>query len=640
MDRVKYFTQNDLSYGLMLSMIPRLVETFDPALEFVDINDALEYYNVCRFIHAGSWLTTWSEDYIVKLKSIENQIYRNVARFFSLIEDTNFIEILTQVNLIFIDDFLLLLCTFKNIEKIQWESILSALLDRKIYLYHLLTNQQIVQLFGENIRQTILSNPVNAELILSDLSFSFGQRPDRFFPKELTNEDLNTLFLEYINLSNPNINYIKQIVNFKNGSSRYKITKELRFAAKQKLEQVIKSVSDNQPDITFEFSLLFHPQTEQKLKRVEGNKTIYSIDSNFIRNNLDFYTLLYNFIYLFQYFDSQFQMLLIRNPDPTSIFTYFTGGRNKSDYFISNFFEFTNGVADLALRGYYYHLSKYGINLEDIFQWFYSDYLLQEFGIKDFGISLPSKEVSFLEKCKSIAIEFEAILKKYYSLKKFNKIDSEYIANVSPEISYTDLPSLCQDNYAYPKSQEIEGAMFHLFSAQSSSYYLTELGIANRDCLFDQIHINQIQYSFFSVSQLTVIEQLIKMSILHRTPDKDLLQVTDLQLVDLLRQLWEFGYLSVLNYSPIMRTKIDALISNGHLFTSSSLLSVQEGNYFNYYLNDSEFGNSIGLRNKYTHGTPGGNCESDYFSFLKLIVLLTIKIDNDLQNSNFSISDK
>jgi hypothetical protein len=76
------------------------------------------------------------------------------------------------------------------------------------------------------------------------------------------------------------------------------------------------------------------------------------------------------------------------------------------------------------------------------------------------------------------------------------------------------------------------------------------------------------------------------------------------------------------------------MIKRDLLYTSSSLLSDQEGNYFDYYLNDSVFGNSLGLRNKYSHGTPGESNETDYFIFLKLMALLTIKIDNDLQNSN------
>lgn len=68
----------------------------------------------------------------------------------------------------------------------------------------------------------------------------------------------------------------------------------------------------------------------------------------------------------------------------------------------------------------------------------------------------------------------------------------------------------------------------------------------------------------------------------------------------------------------------------------SSLLSRPEQDYFNYYLNKSSFNNSLDLRNMYVHGTQSNDSDNEnvhytnYITFLKLFVLIIIKINDDL----------
>ena len=73
----------------------------------------------------------------------------------------------------------------------------------------------------------------------------------------------------------------------------------------------------------------------------------------------------------------------------------------------------------------------------------------------------------------------------------------------------------------------------------------------------------------------------------------------------------------------------------GLLYFESSLFSKPEQNFFNYYLNKSEFTNSLDLRNKYVHGTQAnpedeGSHKDAYYTYLKLIVLALLKIEDDL----------
>mgnify|MGYP003502931097 FL=1 len=72
------------------------------------------------------------------------------------------------------------------------------------------------------------------------------------------------------------------------------------------------------------------------------------------------------------------------------------------------------------------------------------------------------------------------------------------------------------------------------------------------------------------------------------------------------------------------------------VFFESSLFSKQEQSYFNYYLNKSEFTNGKDLRNKYAHGSQADPTNLNehtyaYFTYLKLFVLVLLKMDDDLK---------
>jgi hypothetical protein len=65
------------------------------------------------------------------------------------------------------------------------------------------------------------------------------------------------------------------------------------------------------------------------------------------------------------------------------------------------------------------------------------------------------------------------------------------------------------------------------------------------------------------------------------------------------------------------------------------LFSKPERDYFNYFLNKSEFTNGLDLRNSYLHGTQAKPDEIQkheyaYFTYLKLLILTFLKIEDDL----------
>ena len=100
--------------------------------------------------------------------------------------------------------------------------------------------------------------------------------------------------------------------------------------------------------------------------------------------------------------------------------------------------------------------------------------------------------------------------------------------------------------------------------------------------------------------------------------------------------MYNNGFISYWKYSFEMREAINMMESKGLIEFGSSLLSKQECDYFNYYLNRSSFNNGLDLRNKYSHGTQPNREEdmeihkSNYIIFLRLMVLIIIKINDEI----------
>ena len=106
--------------------------------------------------------------------------------------------------------------------------------------------------------------------------------------------------------------------------------------------------------------------------------------------------------------------------------------------------------------------------------------------------------------------------------------------------------------------------------------------------------------------------------------------------VNIFKDLYYNDVISYWKYSKTARKIIDELCEKSILKFENTLLSTAESEYFNYYLNKASFVNGFDLRNKYIHGCqPNGKDtekihENNYYLFLKLLILLIIKINDDL----------
>ena len=117
------------------------------------------------------------------------------------------------------------------------------------------------------------------------------------------------------------------------------------------------------------------------------------------------------------------------------------------------------------------------------------------------------------------------------------------------------------------------------------------------------------------------------------------IQITNTERVFILKDLHDNEFSSFYRYPLDSQKEVQKMVSENIILFESSLFSKPEQAYFNYFLNKSEFTNGLDLRNSYLHGTqadPGEiqKHEYTYFTYMKLLVLTLLKIDDDLQISN------
>ncbi|MBU0697758.1 MAG: hypothetical protein KKE39_14715 [Bacteroidetes bacterium] len=141
-----------------------------------------------------------------------------------------------------------------------------------------------------------------------------------------------------------------------------------------------------------------------------------------------------------------------------------------------------------------------------------------------------------------------------------------------------------------------------------------------------------VKFEYFENYQRETIQSLINDGYLKLSNEGYVTLNKDI-LIYLIGELHHKEVLSYWSYPLPCRAVIEELIEQKLVIAENTLLSRQERNYFNFYLNKKEFTNGYDLRNKYLHGTNTfyeKEHEFDYHRLLKIIILTLLKLHDDI----------
>lgn len=628
--RVKYYSTNDLSAGFYLKRIEDIICNFVVEKKRVNINEIIELYNIQQFFHNGIYSIHWTKQQLNDYSEIVSDFSKVIGEFFSRINTDTIESMFDTIYYDYRNDFWKLIEKYKVYDKISVEQFRKIILNKHFILNDVLKCKNIVKKFSDEIITYMEKNLFCAEIILS----YYLEKHDRnieslYFPVELSNEKKTLILDKYIASNSSNINYLKLIFE-SNSTNNLRLPDRLKLKAKRKYDEEIETLFKEGTGFEYGAKVSFSNKIDEEFKFETDDNRILSVlySAKWIKENLDYPTLLNNFIYLFGYTDLQFRSLHVSRESQMSIIEKYLGIKGRKEYPTGIAFQQIQMLAQLQMIRYCNELEKYNIFLEDIIEWFFCNYLEEEFNVKGFCFNKSSHTVSYLEKCRNIAAEFDNILKRFKIYCEDGEIDDELLHISTEHIFIKDIPSMLSNKYIYPCGNDYQTISNLLFSDQSIIHYLPKLS-NNYNSFYCLLEKENVYYDMFEDYQIPSIDWLIDHNIIKIDNKKRIMPYWEK--IKILNELYQHDVVCF-SYMKKYQSIIMELNKMGLVQFSSSLFSRPEQDYYNYLFNKSEFDNGLDIRNSYTHGTQRvdeNQNKQDYFIFLRIMILIVIKINEE-----------
>ena len=626
---VKYYGENDLLIANNLKKAISILKLFDETKDYTNINEVVELYNVNLLINCGVRLREWDESTFNLYKMRSKLCMKTIAKFYSKINENNFLEICKTVCVNYIEDYWKLIVKFKVFEKIPGEIFEKYLYEPDTALWVLLKEEKLVKYYNKEFARCLRNSDQTANLIISNFLERHEHKLIYFFPEDLLPTEYEGILYKYIKSQKASWNDLRILVEAQS-SKECPISDRLRLTAKKACDSYWDDRTFNGVQVEYGIGIEFKEITELITEKKEDNNWIITYDVKWYTENVDYPTILNNFRYIFEHFDRCWRSNLVSVKSKIGILERLLVSRGKRNYLKGNAFNVMDNISTMQTKCYYDILKDKEIRLENVFKWFFEKYLPEEFGAEGFRFNPPSEGTTLVEKCRTIASEMDGIFKQFRMYVQDGEIDRELFEMSSEHIIFSQLPSFIKNKYAYVNNQQIQNEQFLLFSDQSSLRY-TEKDRGKYKSFCELLLNEKMKLSDFADFQKKDIKWLIERGAIIIQENNFL--TLNKSRTFLLKDLYDHDVICVQYYD-----QLEDWIDLNELRITGSLFSEPEQDYLNYMLNKSAFSNGLDLRNKYSHSTYPSDEKIqliDYIKLLKIMVLIVGKI-----NEEFCLNDE
>lgn len=288
-------------------------------------------------------------------------------------------------------------------------------------------------------------------------------------------------------------------------------------------------------------------------------------------------------------------------------------------------------IAMLKFEIYNNFLDSINISLEDILENYVNNYLNKAYNISKLKLHLPSVNSSYLEKIRLLAPEFEFLLEQYKLYVEDDFVDYELMQISTKTSKISAIPSIVEKKYIYPVGEKCHNLSYNFFSSTSPLFDYEKW--SNKYNSFYQVLLNERACSDDFLGYRNVcLRHHFDNGCLKLNEDKSV-TIFNKTLLIIVGYLHSFDVISYWHFPKYIRDEIDQMETDKLVRFSSKLFTEGEQSYFDFYLNN-RFSNGYWLRNKYVHATNSHAEEErkrDYKILLRLMVLLVLKIEDDLE---------
>ena len=668
MERVKFYSSSDLSIGYHFDRLRELIESIEE-LELNNLLDALEAYNILKFISNKLYPIDISDK---QVKEAKGRIYKKLNCFFSEVSKENILEFFRYFflsdnfeidedisekiksdsidaysNTLFRSDFLECFEQYKLDEKIGEDDLRICIEEYEIPIWYFIETQYFITKYPDLMKYKFLEKASNFELFLGNYTAS---ETKRFIPTNITKDEMYKFCEQYIECEFANLNYLRLINQGIQGIKGLTIDAKLKLKSRKRCEQIEQEIfNDKNRGIEQRIAVYLEEESYNNAKDELKNL----IDIDYLKKEGSKENLLEYMMYFNGFFTDNWLLNLCSFPnlESSTFVRTLSGVRTKKNYETSFHFGNKNSLMLLSFKVYQNKLQEiFNLRIEDLIVYFFSNYSKEHFLIDWLSLDFVSKSEKMNIQTKNLFTLEEQVRKQWELYVNENEVDKElFELEATPRIN--SLKSLLDRKYIYinDKNESIQRIMHLLFSDQSHITYINEE--LKGDDFVQLLVNNKIKKTDFHSYQQLNIDFLIDNDIISADKEGNIF-TTQKQLFRILiiSNIYKYGVIHYYHWNQKLSIKkgleyqqqeINEMIEEGLLIYENTLFAKPEADYLNYILNDSEFDNALGLRNKYAHGSVIEENEKDYIYILIILVVYVIKINEELtiQDSNKKGSD-
>ena len=474
--------------------IPHVLDSYvKNQLDLSDINRVLELSSIKQFFDKYDHVNGWSDDCYLKNKELSRNVEKEVKSFFLSISENKIVSIYDACEVMFRDEFWKYFYIYKVYEKISMEHFKEIAEGLHMSPNKLLENKNLVEKFDVQITEMLKTPEFGAGFIVDFYLRKDNGKTKYYLPKGLTREDKYNTVKAYINGDIVNANILDLIMNGKSKNPKeFEVDVKLKYLAKKRYERYWDE--NTMPVIKHEtgINVSFSPENPDCEVGFSAGVITAKYNSNWIKDNLDYPTLLNNFIYLFAYTDGYMRCSLTAESLKQGIIENLFSTQGNGMYQKGQSFELLNALSNVQMHGYVGVLNSCDIYLEDIIKWFFEVYIKNEFGANGFICNMPEKSDSILSKYERVATVMDGETKQFKLFCEEGEIDRELYEMISGSVRYKEIPSLIKNKYAYANSNEIVREMHDMFSDQCMLSYTEKTG-SKYNTFFELLRLENVK---------------------------------------------------------------------------------------------------------------------------------------------------
>lgn len=629
-NRIEFYSKEDGATSHNLIKAEKLLNNFNPK-EIPSINDLLELYNIKLYFENDLFLTRWTKEIKNEYSKIIENNWCLLREKLLKIDDQNIEEILSNLEYRYKSNFWDLINNLSLSNRLSRSKFNDVLNKYPYHINYILLQKKLVNRFDTEIKNFLLTYQKTAEIMLSKYEEKqLNKNASKYlFPKSLSLADKENIINSYLENEDANLNYIRLIENSKD-SNDLRLSAKTRLKAKKKSDELNNEIMENGHTWDVGVQVGFSKDQEEPVLFNNEQGVLEATYSEKLIDTLkDDLSLFYAFRHFFGYTDETHLIALVNKSSELDVMESIFM-KSKNAYETGEAFRRKEILSTLQLHIFNDYLSRNKNSIENLINSFV-EHLNKCISPNNIIFKVIDLDSPFLEKIRTLLPEFEFLLKQYKTFADEGTIDLELIQISSTPLRFSEVTSLSKIKYIYSNDNLILQLKHQFFSDQSHLFY-TDTYKSKYHNLFDLITLENVTINDFKNYQKDSINSLIEDNYLKINEENNI-EIDRIILIYIIRELHRNQVISYWHYPRIVRDEIDLLIQNKTATVENTLLSNQEKNYFNYYLNKKEFTNGYDLRNKYLHGTntfSENQHKKDYYLLIKIIILTLLKIEDDI----------